>query len=125
MATNYYDAEAFQKVASLHKKQLSLIHLNAQSLQNKKESVDFLLNNLNHRFDFLAFTETWSIDNRDTIQFTNYSCASICRENKRGGGVSIYVHESVKYNIVKEYTVISTHFECHGKMSKPFSSCSI
>lgn len=111
MATNYYDAEAFQKVASLHKKQLSLIHLNAQSLQNKKESVDLLLNNLNHRFDFLAFTETWSIDNRDNIQFTNYSCASICRENKRGGGVSIYVHESVKYNIVEEYTVISTHFE--------------
>lgn len=69
------------------------------------------MNNLNHWFDFLAFTETWSTDNRDTVQFTNYCCASIWRQNKGGGGASIYVHESVKYNIVKEYNVIWTHFE--------------
>lgn len=63
MATKYYNAETFQKVASWHKKHLSLIHLNLQSLQIKKESAYILLINLNHPFDFLAFTETWSTAN--------------------------------------------------------------
>lgn len=99
---SYLDPDSFNRCYAIrHKQQSSLFHLNAQSLKNKKDSVDMLLQELNHNFDLLAFTETWFLDDWDTVHFTGYRCASMCRSNMRGGGVAIYVKENVHFTIVR------------------------
>lgn len=108
----YYDAYSFQRLnLSRDKKQLSLLHLNSQSLRNKKEAVDILLDTLKHNFDFLAFTETWFTSCEDAVPFTGYNRVTVCRENKRGGGVAIYIHDSLKFDVISEYTVMASDFE--------------
>lgn len=75
----YYDCDSFthcinHSKALCDKKHTSLLHLNAQSLNNKKDSVEVFLNALRYNFDILVFSETWFARDSDVVQFPGYGC---------------------------------------------------
>lgn len=110
----YHDIASFCNVVSTQQKQsgfFSYYHLNAQSLRNKEEELDSFLSSVDYNFDVLAFCETWFSGDSDIVQFDGYNCEALCRKDRRGGGVALYVKNKFSYNVMPEYSVINPHFE--------------
>lgn len=69
------------------------------------------VNTLDHSFDVLAFTETWFFDDSDAVHFTGYKCVPLCRRNRKGGGVALYITNNLNYSLISQYCLITDHFE--------------
>lgn len=89
----------------------SLFHLNAQSLRNKFDQLDAFLQSFDFSFDVIMLTETWYTPD-DTVEIlSNYENYSLCRNSKRGGGVSVYVKNTLHCSIIDEFSVITQDYE--------------
>ena len=96
-SSNYYDIDSFNKLAL---GDFSLFHLNSRSLRKNLDSISNLLSILDHTFSVLGFTETWLSDCMPPlIQFNNYKMVECHRNNKKGGGVCLYIHEELEFTV--------------------------
>lgn len=95
---------------SLHKcNSLSFYYCNSTSLVNKQRQLNFEIVRLG-RPEVLCFAETWF--RRDVlIKLDGYSSFSVSREDKRGGGVAIYVREDIVSIEVTEKQLCSSDCE--------------
>ena len=83
-------------------KGFSIVHFNARSLNANFEQIKLFLEVLNYKFDVIAFSETWLDSNCiDDYCLDNYNAWGVSR-NKRGGGVAIYVHNSINHDLLKQ-----------------------
>lgn len=92
--------------------QLSVFHLNAQSLKNKFDYVQLFLTDLSIKFDLLCFSETWFTPDYECFPMAGYDCISICRSNARGGGIAIYIRDDLPYDVLADFKVINDDYEC-------------
>ena len=80
---------------------LSIIHINARSLSKNFDSViNFMHSINNYEFTFIAITETWfhSLSCTDMYNIDGYKLIHRNRlNNRRGGGVALYIREPVDY----------------------------
>ena len=83
-------------------------HLNIRSLIGKSDQVHTLLSESN--LDYLCLSETWLHLNTPTamINIPGYACFRNDRSTDKGGGVLIYIRETLKYHVVH----LDTPFEC-------------
>lgn len=60
----------------------------------------------------IILTETWinSEDEAKRTQLPGYTHYFNYRQNVKGGGVSIFVHDSLKHNMIEEYTIDDNHY---------------
>jgi exonuclease III len=77
---------------------LAVIHSNIRSLGDNFDKVCVLSSELKQKFDVTCFTESWLTDSTKSLYtFENYqSFNSLPHNNKRGGGVSVYVRDTFK-----------------------------
>ena len=78
--------------------QLKLIHLNTQNMVSTFD--ELLTTKKEYPFDIIAMSETWLKDNPHLLNYvtiSGYSCVFRDRENIRGGGVEIYVSDSITF----------------------------
>ena len=73
----------------------SVLHINAQSLQNKMSQFELLLSEIDLEFSCIVISETWF--NRDSLLGTfaieGYNLFSASRISGNGGGVAVYVND--------------------------------
>jgi hypothetical protein len=87
----------------------SFFHLNVRSLASKLFELEALIGILNFPKVFLL-SETWLSVNSVLLNIDNYSFISSPRCNGRGGGVGMYIHNSLHYLIKsKSCNVISNN----------------
>ena len=98
---DYYLDDQFK--CSFQQDGISIINFNARSLNANFDDIVVYMDSLSFEFDVISFTETW-LENNDLDDFMlkGYKFYRVSRTNKRGGGVAIYVKESIKHNQVKE-----------------------
>ena len=92
----------------------NLIHINCRSLSANFSQITTLISNANHDFSAIAVSETWLNDcNQSIFQIPGYYFMSLNRNNnKRGGGVGIYVKDSFVCNEKNILTVSNDDIEC-------------
>ena len=80
---------------------MSLLCYNVRSLVNKLSRFQELVSELNWEFDIIGITETWINENNyDLFSLPNYhEPYQKYRTNKKGGGVLLYVRDSIQYKI--------------------------
>lgn len=93
-----------------HPKNLILCHYNINSIRNKFSEASLLL--MDQLVDILAIGETKIDDSFPNEQFyvQNYRLHRQDR-NGRGGGIMLYVNDSIPHRIVKEHTGITKDIE--------------
>ena len=65
---------------------------------NKMTSLNNLLYLCNNIFSIIGITETWLSDsNQHLIDLPNFKFVCKYRRDKVGGGVGIFIHNSLKY----------------------------
>lgn len=118
----YHTTTSFNDLVKSNKcfleKGLSFFHLNTQSLRNKQDDVGTYLSQLQCSFDFLAFSETWFSSVTDVTNFSGYSHVSVYREQKRGGGVSLFIRDCFHYDTIDDFTCMCDDFETVAIMCK-------
>lgn len=76
-----------------------IVHVNIWSLRNKISELEGILRILDFP-KIILITETWLSSNSSLINIDKYSFISSPR-HKRGGGVGVYIHDSLHYCIKK------------------------
>ena len=100
---DYYLEDSFnKKISDIHvpSGSLSVVHANIRSIPKNLKRFETYLNNLDYNFNFLAFSETWlKADNYDSYNISGYGAEHNYRPNRTGGGVSLYIRESIEYTL--------------------------
>ncbi|XP_042079132.1 uncharacterized protein LOC121814946 [Haplochromis burtoni] len=97
---NYFTQEQYEKEINLDGK-LSLIHFNRRSMYSNFDFIKDYLQQFSRPFSIIAITETWfNVDKGIDFCLNGYDLKYMNRLNKAGGGVAIYVHNSINYNVV-------------------------
>ena len=70
------------------------------------------MSNCEHDFDIIVLTETWAKDESQTLcHIPGYNAAHNHRENRKGGGVSIFVKESINFSVTEDSKLSSDCIE--------------
>ena len=78
---------------------LSMFHINIRSMQNKFNELDCFMSLLKLNFTIIGITETWISDaNYGLYEFENYSHNAVYGQDKRGGGVLLFVRDGILYS---------------------------
>ena len=115
-SNKYYTPETFQTSQVQNLTQcLSVINFNIRSF--KKNSDEFLgfLAACNYSFDILILTETWArCETHSLHHLQGYNSIHNYRDGKKGGGVSIYVRESIRCEPIDAFNISTENIECVG-----------
>lgn len=80
-----------------HRNQLSICHLNIQSMKNSTAQLEAMLST--YQFDILTLSETWLVENPallNQMSFSGYQKFKYNNRAERGGGVGTYFIEGLK-----------------------------
>ena len=78
---------------------IAIIHMNICSSINKLRDLEYMLHNLKLNVYFIGLSETWATTmNQDILNIKCYNHEQCLRNNKKkGGGTSLYIHDSIHY----------------------------
>ena len=106
---DYFLEDSFNdrlKRENINSNSFSLLHANIRSAAQNLKRFEAYLANLDHRFKILAITESWLKDhNASLYNIDEYSAEHRCRPIRGGGGVSLYVHNSMEYFLRDDVSV--------------------
>ena len=61
---NYYETHEFHLLKDKFEDPFSLLHTNIRSLQHNRDNLNFLITNLEFKFDIIALSETWNYEDK-------------------------------------------------------------
>jgi hypothetical protein len=99
LGCKYYNFDHLNRVTKTkNPNQLSNFCLNIRSLPKNHRKLVTLLNTIETQFTTISLTETWLQDhNYEIYEIEGYTHVSQLRENKNGGGVSIFVKKQSQF----------------------------
>ena len=102
--TPYFDDQTFKEKFKFNNT-LSMYHLNIRSLP--EHFIEFTAYNehLNIDFKILALSETWLKPHHIDYIIPNYNIENELRIKRRGGGVSLYIHNSLQYKVRNDFKI--------------------
>jgi hypothetical protein len=109
----YYNIEHMENALEYTKNSsLSMLHLNIRSLPKNIDSLMATIRTTSIAFDILGFTETWlKPANADCHGIQGYTHEFSTRDDRPGGGVSIFVNEKWNYRERPDLNVSSDDIE--------------
>lgn len=92
---------------------LKVLYVNIRSLKYKIDELTYLLDSLKLTIHLLIFTETWiTEDEVDLVNIKHYNKVFACRKNRRGGGVGLFIHNSIEYKMLNIYNDEKNNLLC-------------
>ena len=78
---------------------ITMLHTNICSSSKKIKDLMYYIDNMNITFSFIGLSETWASEtNKDLLEIPGYMHEQCIRSNKKkGGGTSLYIHNSIQY----------------------------
>ena len=119
-AFNFKDSQYFtpeessQNLNSFDKSSFSMLHLNIRSLQKNFDSLLNLLMTLKFEFKVICITETWCSDNsmnHNLFELPQYKSIHQVRRAGKGGGIAVFLHESLTFNIRHDLSINNADIE--------------
>ena len=93
----------------------SILHVNIRSIKKNISNFQLFLSQIKHEFSIICLTETWCCDqsfrNDSNLQLLNYKSIHLGRQNKRGGGVCIFIHQKILFKQRIDITKLDDDFE--------------
>jgi Endonuclease-reverse transcriptase len=99
-----YTDLADQSIWPVYRNSFTILHINCRSLNKNLSKLEQFLNYINLKPLVIALSETWIKQSAPVNYFSinNYNFISKPRsKNKRGGGVALYIHNSLEFTEIK------------------------
>ena len=107
----YTDISEFTDLQASAPDNFNIFSQNIRSFDKNYDALSVFLNNLNSEIEIIILTETW-FSNFHSCDIEGYKSYHVFRSEKRGGGVSIYVRNTIKSVIVSEKSCMYDFIEC-------------
>lgn len=104
---DYHDSSSVNSLLGAARRRIKVFHLNTRSIRHKTDKIFNIFSSLTFSFDLLLL-----IEGEDPPYFENYTYNGLVRAIGRGGGVAIYVKQSLKHEAVSQFSVINEVVEC-------------
>lgn len=86
-------------------KNITILTMNIRSIRNKLEDIEEIIDTIQNQVHILVITETWlTKSEEDFFNILGYKSTFISRENRKGGGIGIFIQNHIQYNIKKTWT---------------------
>ena len=112
--SNYYHENSFNhSLDSCHSSNsISVLHHNIRGIPHNLSSLSLYLSSLHCTFDIIGITESWlDAQTIDSYRLNGYNQESLIRHDRMCGGVSIFVHENLRYDTRNDLNVLSETME--------------
>ena len=106
--------ESTRNLNLFDKSSFSMLHLNTRNLQENFDSLFNLLMMLKFEFKVMCITETWCSDNsmnHNLFKLPQYKSIRQVRRTGKGGGIAVFLHESLTFNIRCDLSVNNADIE--------------
>jgi len=106
-----YENEHIEKLEEL-KKHISISHLNTQSMTSTFDEFQLMVHQTN--FDIITLSETWLKNDRHLLEYVElpgYNFTYRNRDERRGGGVGIYIKDTIQFKVRNDITNVNTSIE--------------
>ena len=91
-----------------------MIHVNIRSSQKNPMDCICNLENLNVQFNFIVLSETLGTHDKAKLNsIQGYNHVYVSREQRNGGGISIYVNANIAYKERTDLKLDKTYFESY------------
>ena len=117
-----HSIDSFARNSNINTNSLNIIHHNSRSIMHdgRLSEYETFFKAINNPFKILVFTETWlKEDKKDLCKFHGFSSVHLLRPidhhidfKKRGGGISIFIHNSIEYKHRIDLEVMLPYMEC-------------
>ena len=110
--SDYYTEGEFNKIPE-YSNQFTIFNVNIRSIPKNFDKLRLYLQELNHNFSVISITESWLKEyNENTYNLNNYTHIRKIRYNRMGGGVSLFIHNSIKFEQRLELIVDLEGVDC-------------
>ena len=112
--SNYYDEISFRKKCETIRANnyFSMVHLNIRSMAKNLGNFELYLKSLEFEFDIIGLSETWiKGQNLDFSKIQGYRQEHVYRENRSGGGVSLFVKNIIDYKLRSDINILNDNLE--------------
>ena len=94
------------------KENITFLHSNICSSGKKLKDLSYYLEGFDISFSFIGLSETWATKtNEDILNMPGYNHEHCIRVSKKGGGVSIYILNTIQYKVRKNLALPKHLFE--------------
>ena len=112
LSSNYYSENSFHRLNESKDPSLSILHCNIRSFFANKNDLFNMISSLNYQFSVICLSETWlTHNNYEYACIPNYNHELRTRNNKSGGGVSIFINDDIKYSLRDDISCMDDHIE--------------
>ena len=115
LSCKYYHEDSFNACVKDLKKDARLfssIHTNIRSASKNHDNFVTYLEGLNFEFPLIGESECWlNESNKDTIGIKGYKAEHTCRNERSGGGVSLYIKDDIECTRVDEFCLSEPNIE--------------
>jgi len=109
--SDYYSVDMFAALCrQFQANNISILHMNIRSFQKNSDEFIVFLEQLVERPSVIILTETW-FTTEFTADLWGYDAYHTVREDRRGGGVSVYVSKCFKHKNIPQWSIISENAE--------------
>ena len=95
--------------------QFSVLYLNIRSIKKNFENFKLFLNSINFTFSVICLSETWWDDlatiEKSLYELPNYNSTHQARGDRKGSGVSIYIHKSLDFTVKPDLSINNNDIE--------------
>ncbi|XP_065642572.1 uncharacterized protein LOC136074196 [Hydra vulgaris] len=109
--SNYFDIEEVSNLMNASQMLFSTLTLNIRSMNKNFESFKSMLKNINSEFTVICLIETWCRNEKNNFQIPGYKAIHQTRGGGIGGGVCIFVHDSIHFQKIEILSTQNTDFE--------------
>ena len=95
--------------------QFSVLYLNIRSIKKNFENLKLFLDSINFIFSVKCLSETWWDDlatiEKSLCELPNYNSTHEARSDRKGGGVSIYIHKPLDFTVKLNLSINNNDIE--------------
>jgi len=107
---SYSDFDDFASLYADSKRNFCIFHFNIRSFNRNSDNLFLFLSKLPNLPGVIVLSETWfSVNN--TREIEGYNGYHVYRQNRRGGGVSIYVRHTLRATLVADTSFVDPDIE--------------
>ena len=109
----YILPEEFQKfIDSSSHDSFSILHLNIRSIKKNFDNFKYFFSTLGFPFNVICFSETWLDEVGNSLyELRNYISKHQVRDDRKGGRVSMYIHNSLSFKVLSNLCIDSVDIE--------------
>ena len=111
----YFSVESFVAIfEQINKDNFSILHLNIRSLNANIDNFREFLGSLNGNFSVIVLTESWcdeTANENSLLSLDNYYSVHQTRDNKKGGGICIYIHKQLEFKLRNDIDIFNSEIE--------------